>query len=86
MDDSKLPELKRTAQKIVRQAQKPGGSLEKNEFTMGLARRLISQKMGLGDEGLDESKWKKAVKELVLGYLVSNSTPLVVMVGQKLIR
>ena len=71
MNDTRLPELKRTAQKIVREAQKPGGSVENGEFTLGLARRLISQKMGLGDEGLDESGWKKVVKGLVLGYMVS---------------
>lgn len=71
MDQSRLSELKRIAGKVVREAQKPGGSLEKNEFTMGLARRLISEQMGLGDDGLDESKWKKIVKEHVMHCLVS---------------
>ena len=75
MDSSRIQELKRTASKVVREAQKPGGSLEKNEFTMGLARRLISEKMGLGDDGLDESKWRKIVKEHVMHYLVSCSLP-----------
>jgi 8-oxo-dGTP pyrophosphatase MutT (NUDIX family) len=70
MDSSRLSELKRTVKKVVREAQRPGGSLDKNEFTMGVARRLISEKMGLGDDGLDESKWKKIVKEHVMHYLV----------------
>ena len=75
METSRLSELKRTAQMVVRDAQKPGGSLEKGEFTMGFARRLISDKMGLGDDGLDESQWKRVVKESVMHYLVSLHTP-----------
>lgn len=71
MDSSRLKELKGVARKVVRTAQKPGGSLEKNAFTMGSARRQISKRMGLGDEGLDDSKWKKIVKEHVMLYLVS---------------
>jgi hypothetical protein len=38
---------------------------------MGVARRQIAEKMGLGESGLDAGQWKKVVKEQVMRYLVS---------------
>ncbi|ORY30223.1 hypothetical protein BCR39DRAFT_530046 [Naematelia encephala] len=68
MDDSLLPHLRRTTEKVVRNASRPGGPLEQGEFTMGKARRMICSKMGL-EEGELEGKWKGVVKDLVNRYL-----------------
>lgn len=70
MNADRLPELDRIARKVVKDAQKPGGLLEKAEFTMGVARRQIAERMQLGNGELDDGKWKKLVKEAVMKYLV----------------
>jgi len=71
MDDSKIPLLRKTTKAVVAQASKPGGALEREEFTMAIARRSISVKMGLGEDGLDGGEWKGMVKGLVQRALVS---------------
>ena len=71
MDKSKVSELKRTARAVVARASKSGGALEDGTFTMAIARRSISRKMGLGETGLDGAEWKSLVKELVTAALVS---------------
>jgi len=70
MDKSRLIELKKCTTKIVNQASRPGGSLEKEEFTLGLARRLITEEMGLEAGDLDVGEWKTIVKGLVKKALV----------------
>jgi hypothetical protein len=79
MDDSLLPKLKRCTDKVVARASKPGGLLEKDEFTMAVARRLITAEMGLGEGELDGKEWKKVVKEEVTRALVC---PLCSLKGQ----
>lgn len=74
MDETRVAELGRTARRVVREARKPGGLLDKNEFTMGLARRQITEKMGLAEGELDGGKWKKVAKEHVMKYLVRLET------------
>ena len=70
MDKSRLVELKKCTTKIVNQASRPGGSLEKGEFTLGLARRLITEEMGLEAGDLDVGELKTIVKGLVKKALV----------------
>jgi ADP-ribose pyrophosphatase YjhB (NUDIX family) len=70
MNKSRLNDLKRCTTKIVTKASQPGGSLEKGEFTLGLARRLITEEMGLEPGELDVKEWKGVVKELVKKALV----------------
>jgi hypothetical protein len=73
MDKSRLKDLQRCTTKIVTKASQPGGSLEKGEFTLGLARRLITEEMGLESGELDVKEWKGVVKELVKKALVCPS-------------
>lgn len=70
MNSSKLPLLQRTADDVVRSVSGPHGLLSQGKFTMGWARRTISEKLGLGEEGLEDSKWKKEVKAAVQAALV----------------
>jgi hypothetical protein len=70
MNSSKLPLLQRTANDVVRSVSGPHGLLSQGKFTMGWARRTISEKLGLGEEGLEDSKWKKEVKAAVQAALV----------------
>jgi len=62
MNDSLVPRLRTTAREVVRKAARPGGSLERSEFTMVVARRSISSAMGLGEEGLNGVQCKGVVK------------------------
>lgn len=70
MNTSRIPELKRTTQQIVREACRPGGRLERGEFTMAVARNQIAHAMGLGHRGLDEKRWKGVVRGEVNEALV----------------
>jgi len=70
MDESLLPKLTKCTQDVVRKASKPGGLLEKDEFTMAVARKLITEAMGLEEGALDGKEWKKVVKEQVTTALV----------------
>jgi len=54
----------------VTKASKPGGLLDKGEFTMAVARGLITREMGLKEGDLDGKEWKKVVKEEVTAALV----------------
>jgi len=80
MDRFKVPLLRKTVKCVVQHAGKPGGALEKGEFTMAVARQSVSVKMGLGAEGLDDKEWKGMVKELVQRALVS-AVPLMEWFG-----
>lgn len=71
MDSSRLGELRAAAKKVFKKASRPGGALEKGKFTMHLARLDISRAMGLGDDGLDDIEWKRAVKAEINELLVS---------------
>jgi len=73
MDESLLPKLKKCARTIVDQASQKGGTLDKGEFTMSLARKLITEEMGLKEGSLDGKEWKKVVKEEVTTALVNFS-------------
>jgi len=57
-----VPRLRTTAREVVRKAARPGGSLERSEFTMVVARSSISSAMGLGEEGLNGVQCKGVVK------------------------
>jgi hypothetical protein len=70
MDESLLPKLKRCTREVVTKASKPGGLLDKGEFTMSVARGLITKEMGLKEGELDGKEWKKVVKEEVTAALV----------------
>jgi hypothetical protein len=70
MDESLLPKLKRCTREVVSKASKPGGLLDKGEFTMSVARGLITKEMGLKEGELDGKEWKKVVKEEVTAALV----------------
>lgn len=70
MDESQLPNLKKCTRKVVHKASQPGGMLEKDEFTMAVARRLITEAMGLAEGSLDGKEWKKVVKDEVTAALV----------------
>jgi hypothetical protein len=70
MNDSLLPKLRKTTLQVVRTANRPGGTLENGTFTMGIARREISQCMGLGEGGLDGKEWKGVVKGIVEEIMV----------------
>jgi hypothetical protein len=74
MNDSLLPQLRKTALQTIRKANRPGGSLENGTFTMGIARREISSSMGLGADGLDEKKWKVVVKQVIEQGMVGLDT------------
>ncbi|WWD00873.1 hypothetical protein V866_007811 [Kwoniella sp. B9012] len=65
MDDSLIPSLKKTALRVVRNAARPGGSLEQGVFTMFMARSEIEGTMGLDEGELGKGRWKSMVKELV---------------------
>ena len=56
--------------KIVRRAAQPGGLLEREEFTMAVARRLIAEEMGAEEIVLKEGEMKSRVKVLVQEALV----------------
>ena len=73
MDESLLPKLKRCTREVVNKASKPGGLLDKGEFTMAVARELITREMGLKEGDLDGKEWKKVVKEEVTAALVCPS-------------
>jgi len=68
-------ELKQVARKVVQNASRPGGAMDKGEFTLGIARKEISIRMGLGPKGLEEAEWKARVKELVHLAMVSVGMP-----------
>jgi 8-oxo-dGTP pyrophosphatase MutT (NUDIX family) len=70
MDSSLISKLKKCTQKVVTRASRPGGLLEKGEFTMGVARRLITEEMDLKEGSLDTKEWKGIVKEEVNKVLV----------------
>jgi len=70
MDESLLPKLARCTREVVNKASKPGGLLDKGEFTMSVARGLITKEMGLKEGELDGKEWKKVVKEEVTAALV----------------
>jgi hypothetical protein len=70
MDESLLPKLKRCTREVVAIASKPGGLLDKGEFTMSVARGLITKEMGLKEGELDGKEWKRVVKEEVTAALV----------------
>nr|XP_019046885.1 hypothetical protein I302_03488 [Kwoniella bestiolae CBS 10118]OCF25815.1 hypothetical protein I302_03488 [Kwoniella bestiolae CBS 10118] len=65
MDDSLLPSLLKATSKVVRQASRPGGSLEHGVFTMSIARSEIERAMGLDGGELGKGEWKGKVKEMV---------------------
>ncbi|WVQ69545.1 uncharacterized protein L199_007765 [Kwoniella botswanensis] len=65
MDDSLIPSLKKTAHRVVRNAARPGGTLEQGVFTMFMARSEIERTMGLDQGELGKGRWKSMVKELV---------------------
>jgi len=70
MDESLLPKLAKCTREVVTKASKPGGLLDKGEFTMSVARGLITKEMGLKEGELDGKEWKKVVKEEVTTALV----------------
>jgi hypothetical protein len=70
MDESLLPKLARCTREVVSKASKPGGLLDKGEFTMSVARGLITREMGLKEGELDGKEWKRVVKEEVTAALV----------------
>ena len=70
MDESLLPKLAKCTREVVSRASKPGGLLDKGEFTMSVARGLITKEMGLKEGELDGKEWKKVVKEEVTAALV----------------
>jgi DICT domain-containing protein len=78
MDESLLPKLAKCTREVVNKASKPGGLLDKGEFTMAVARGLITKEMGLKDGDLDGKEWKKVVKEEVTTALVCLETSEVV--------
>jgi hypothetical protein len=71
MDDSLLPQLKRHTQKIVREAHKPNGLIDQGLFTISVARRQITKKLGLEEGSLDGKPWKQIVKDEVTRAMVS---------------
>jgi hypothetical protein len=71
MDESRLPYLKSCVRKVVQEAHKPDGLIDKGEFTIAVARRLVTEKMNLEDGTLDEKPWKQVVKEEVKNAMVN---------------
>ena len=71
MEDMHIVALRRTAKMVVAEASRPGGPLEKGEFTMAIARKEISRRMGFGEEGLEKKEWRTQVKDAVKWALVS---------------
>ncbi|WVQ80213.1 hypothetical protein IAT38_002318 [Cryptococcus sp. DSM 104549] len=65
MDPSILPLLRTKASEIVHRAGRPGGALDRNEFTMVVARQELEVALGLEEGGLGSKEWKKVVKEVV---------------------
>ena len=76
MDESLIPKLCKIARNVVRVACRPGGPLERGEFTMAIARRSISSSLGFSESGLDGLKWKDMVKKEVQRALVSTTSSL----------
>ncbi|WVF69514.1 hypothetical protein IAT40_004291 [Kwoniella sp. CBS 6097] len=64
MDQALIPLLKKHALRAVRDASKPGGSMDNGDFTMAVARKLIEQKLGF-EEGELGGLWKQVVKDIV---------------------
>ncbi|KAK4683666.1 hypothetical protein P7C73_g6568, partial [Tremellales sp. Uapishka_1] len=65
MNSSRLAALEKRSSEVVENASLSGGLLEKGIFTMGLARRMISSALNLGELGLEDDEWKQIVKRLV---------------------
>lgn len=76
MDKRHLSKLRKVADKVVRHANRPGGPLDKGEFTMGMARGEICDEMGFEPGELDSKEWKKVVKGIVEEVLVSALYPV----------
>lgn len=72
MDKSQISKMINVIDHIVQIAGRPGGALERGEFTMGIARKQVAVKLGLGENGLDEQPWKGLVKQHVSNALVSS--------------
>lgn len=72
MDQSRLPYLKSCVRIIVQEAHKSDGLIDKGEFTIAVARRLVTEKMNLEDGTLDGKPWKQVVKEEVKKAMVSS--------------
>ncbi|OCF33780.1 hypothetical protein I316_04492 [Kwoniella heveanensis BCC8398] len=64
MEEVLLPLLKKHTLRIVKDASQPGGSMDKGEFTMAVARRRIEEAMGF-EEGELAGLWKQVVKDVV---------------------
>lgn len=69
MDKSRIPELRKAMLRVVKKAAKPGGPIDREEFTISVARAEVTRELGLADGALD-GEWKKLVKEEVNRALV----------------
>ena len=69
MDDSLLPRLRKAVQKFISQANDTG-ALERQEFKHSDARQAACKALGLGNDGLEEKRWKNKVKEMVQEAIV----------------
>lgn len=71
MDAKLAKRLPGAARSVVREAMR-SGAFDRNELTMGEARRLVALKLGLEEDALDGAKdIRKQVKEAVTEAIVS---------------
>lgn len=70
MDAKLRKKLPSAAKSVVREAMR-SGAFDKNELTMGEARRLVAIKLGLEEDALDGAKEdRKQVKEAITEAIV----------------
>lgn len=71
MDAKLAKKLSGAAKSVVSESMR-SGALDRNELTMGEARRLVALKLGLAEDALDGAKdIRKQVKEAITEAIVS---------------
>lgn len=73
--DARLARKLPDAARIVVQGSMRSGAFDRNELTMGEARRLVALELGLEEDALDGAKdIRKQVKEAINEAIVSSPT------------